>query len=122
MPARQPDDLRSPRSSVSMADIRRRLYIDWARGLAVLLMIEAHATDAWTRAADKTTTAYAMTVILGGFAAPLFLWLAGLGVALVAARTAARTGSRARAVEATTRRGLEIFLLAFLFRLQAFIV
>src|SRR5437762_300010 len=121
MPARQPDDLRSPRSSVSMADIRRRLYIDWARGIAVLLMIEAHATDAWTRPADKTTTAYAATVILGGFAAPLFLWLAGLGVALAAARTAARSGS-ARAVEATTRRGLEIFLLAFLFRLQAFIV
>src|SRR5947207_15855831 len=103
MPARQPDDLRSPRSSVSMADIRRRLYIDWARGIAVLLLIEAHATDAWTRLADKPTTAYAATVTLGGFAAPLFLCLAGLGVALAAARKAARTGS-AHSVEARRSR------------------
>src|SRR4030095_7209404 len=47
---------------------------------------------------------------------------AGLGVGLAAARTAERTGSRARAIEMTCRRGVEIFLLAFLFRLQAFIV
>src|SRR5262245_52269669 len=85
-------------------------------------MIEAHTTDAWTRPADKTSFAYGVTVILGGFAAPFFLWLAGLGVALGATRIAERTGSRAAAVEAMSRRGLEIFLLAFLFRLQAFIV
>jgi len=100
----------------------RRAYIDWARGIAVLLMIEAHAMDAWTRPADKYDFRYGVTVILGGFAAPLFLWLAGLGVALAAARVFERTGSRDRAVEATVKRGLEIFLLAFLFRLQAFIV
>ena len=32
----------------------RRAYIDWARGIAVLVMIEAHTTDAWTRAAVET--------------------------------------------------------------------
>jgi len=100
----------------------RRAYIDWARGLAVLVMIEAHTSDAWTRPADKSSAAYAAAVILGGFAAPLFLWLAGLGVALAASRTAARTGSRRAAVEAALKRGLEIYILAFLFRLQAFIV
>src|SRR5262245_30375590 len=105
-----------------MTPTNRRTYIDWASGIAVLLMIEAHTMDAWTRPADKGSFAYAVTVILGGFAAPLFLWLAGLGVALAATRVFERTGSRDRAVEATVKRGLEIFLLAFLFRLQAFIV
>jgi uncharacterized membrane protein len=105
-----------------MASSNRRTYIDWARGIAVLLMIQAHTLDAWTRPADKSSFAYSLTVVSGGFAAPLFLWLAGLGVALAAARTAARTGSRARAIETTCKRGVEIFLLAFLFRLQAFIV
>ena len=100
----------------------RRAYIDWARGLAVLLMIEAHATDAWTRPADKQSFGYAVATLLGGFAAPLFLWLAGVGLALAAARTFERTGSRAQAVEAVCRRGLEIFVLAFLFRFQAFLV
>jgi uncharacterized membrane protein len=99
----------------------RRLYIDWARGLAVLLMIEAHTVDAWTRAADRESIGFRNATILGGFAAPLFLWLAGLAVVLSAARTASR-GGRAAAVDAVCRRGLEIFILAFLFRIQAFII
>ncbi len=105
-----------------MAASNRRTYIDWARGIAVLLMIAAHTTDAWTHPADKTSLAYSLAVLFGGFAAPLFLWLAGLGVALGASRIAERTGKRGQAVEAMCRRGLEIFVLAFLFRLQAFIV
>jgi len=105
-----------------MTPSNRRTYIDWARGIAVLLMIEAHTMDSWTRPADKSSIVYSVTVVLGGFAAPLFLWLAGLGVALAASHTAERTGSRATAIETTCRRGVEIFLLAFLFRLQAFIV
>jgi len=105
-----------------MTSSHRRAYIDWARGLAVLLMIEAHTTDAWTRAVDKKSVLYRDANILGGFAAPMFLWLAGLAVVLAATRTAERTGSRAQAVEAIVRRGLIIFILAFLFRIQAFIV
>ena len=85
-------------------------------------MIEAHTLDAWTRAASRSSIAFRNATILGGFAAPMFLWLAGLAVVLSATRTAARTGNRMRAVDAICRRGLEIFILAFLFRLQAFIV
>ncbi|PYR08698.1 MAG: hypothetical protein DMF99_17965 [Acidobacteria bacterium] len=102
--------------------MHRRVYIDCARGVAVLLMIEAHTLDAWTRAASRSSIAYRNATILGGFAAPLFLWLAGLAVVLAATRAAARTGNRTRAVAAICRRGLEIFILAFLFRLQAFVV
>ena len=100
----------------------RRVYIDWARGLAVLLMIEWHTVDAWTRAADRHSAAFGRALVLGGFAAPLFLWLAGFGVALSAARLARTGGSRGAVVRTICRRGLEIFILAFLFRLQAFIV
>jgi uncharacterized membrane protein len=86
-------------------------------------MIEAHTIDAWTRAAAKTGShAYRNATILGGFAAPLFLWLAGLALVLSATHKAARSGDRSAAVEEISRRGLEIFILAFLFRLQAFIV
>ena len=99
----------------------RRSYIDWARGVAVLLMIEAHTTDAWTRAASKTTVAFGYAGLFGGFAAPAFLWLAGVSIALSAERTASRNGTAA-AILAICRRGLEIFILAFLFRLQTFIV
>jgi len=100
----------------------RRLYIDWARGLAVLLMIAWHTADAWTRAADRHSAAFGRALVLGGFAAPLFLWLAGLGVALTAERLARTCDSRGAVVRTICRRGLEIFILAFLFRVQAFIV
>ncbi|HMF96188.1 MAG TPA: heparan-alpha-glucosaminide N-acetyltransferase domain-containing protein [Vicinamibacterales bacterium] len=100
---------------------RRLAYVDWARGLAVLLMIEAHTLDAWTRLDARGTVAFRNATVLGGFAAPLFLWLAGVGAALAAARTTARRGSRA-AVEAGCRRGLQIFVLGLLFRLQALVL
>jgi uncharacterized membrane protein len=105
-----------------MSRERRRTYIDWTRGIAVLLMIEAHTTDAWTRPAAKYSEGFRNATVLGGFAAPLFLWLAGLGVVLAASRAAQRTGSRTMAADAVCRRGIEIFILAFLFRLQAFVL
>lgn len=85
-------------------------------------MIEAHTLDAWTRAWDRQSIAFRNLTILGGFAAPLFLWLAGVAAALAAERQAERSGSRSDAMAAGVRRGLQIFILAFLFRLQAFIV
>jgi len=100
----------------------RRRYVDWLRAIAVLIMIEAHTLDAWTRPSSRTGRAFRDLTILGGFAAPLFLWLAGLALVLSAERTAEQTGDRRAAMAAVCRRGLEIFILAFLFRLQAFIV
>jgi uncharacterized membrane protein len=99
----------------------RLTYIDWARGLAVLLMIEAHTLDAWTRLDARKTVAFRDATVLGGFAAPLFLWLAGVGVAFAASRTAERRGPHA-AVDAACRRGLQIFLLGLLFRLQSLVL
>jgi uncharacterized membrane protein len=100
----------------------RRGYIDWMRGLAVLIMIEAHVVDSWTAAPYRESTAFGWSIILGGFGAPLFLFLAGVAVALSASAKARRAGNDREASRSVMRRGLEIFLLAFLFRLQAVIV
>ena len=100
----------------------RRRYIDWARAVAILVMIEAHTLDAWTLPSVRRSIAFRDAQILGGFAAPLFLWLAGVSLVLSASSAQRRLGSRAAAVDAVCRRGLEVYLLAFLFRLQGFIV
>jgi uncharacterized membrane protein len=107
------------RSTAQSAE-RRAAYIDWARGIAVLLMIEAHTLDAWTRLSARGSTAFAYATMAAGFAAPLFLWLAGLAIPLAAASALRRGASRRTAAEQVCKRGLEIFVLAFLFRLQAF--
>jgi uncharacterized membrane protein len=85
-------------------------------------MIHTHILDAWTRSADRSTTLFRDATIVGGLAAPLFLWLAGVALALSADRQIDRGATRGAAAAAVCRRGLEIFLLAFLFRLQAFVL
>jgi len=109
-------------TATATTDRRRAAYIDWTRGIAVLLMIEAHTVDSWTRTASRGSAAFGYATILAGFAAPLFLWLAGVSIPLAAAAGVRRGLSRPAAASAVVRRGLEIFILAFLFRLQAFIL
>jgi uncharacterized membrane protein len=100
----------------------RRGYLDWLRGIAVLIMIETHLLDSWTRAPDRETRAFAYAMILGGLGAPLFLFLAGAAVPLSAGSKFRRTGSVRTAAGAVARRGLGIFGLAFLFRVQSWLV
>jgi uncharacterized membrane protein len=88
----------------------------------VLIMILAHVLDAWTLPAERSTSMFRNLTIVSGFAAPLFLWLAGVALVLSAERTARRSGSRRTAWLSIVRRGLEIFILAFVFRVQAFLL
>jgi uncharacterized membrane protein len=85
-------------------------------------MIEAHALDSWTLPADRDLPLFGYAMILGGFGAPLFLFLAGVAAALSAGSKLRRTGDRQAATTAVARRGLQIFGLAFLFRLQAYLL
>lgn len=100
----------------------RRAYIDWMRGLSVLFMIEAHTFDAWTLIGERGRDAYFWITFVGGLAAPMFLFLAGVSVAMAGAARVRRSGDRAAASWSVGKRGWEIFGLAFLFRLQAFVL
>jgi uncharacterized membrane protein len=101
---------------------QRRGYLDWMRGLAVLIMIEAHTLDSWTRVPDRHTTEFTYAMILAGFGAPMFLFLAGVAVPLSAGAKSRKSGDDRLATTAVVRRGLEIFGLAFLFRLQSWVL
>ena len=100
----------------------RRGYLDWIRGVAVVVMIEAHVLDSWTRGADRASGIYGWAITVGGLGAPLFLFLAGVAVSMSAGSKFRRSGSTVVASHAVARRGLEVFGLAFLFRLQAWIL
>jgi uncharacterized membrane protein len=100
----------------------RRTYLDLLRGVAVLVMIEAHVIDSWTRVADRRSRAFGESLILGGFGAPLFLFLAGVAVAMSAGSKARKLGDTEAAARAVQKRGFEIFLLAFVFRFQSLVL
>jgi uncharacterized membrane protein len=100
----------------------RRGYLDWLRGIAVLIMIEAHTIDSWTRASDREHGAFGYAMILGGFGAPVFLLLAGVAIPLMASARIRKGASPTEAAASVRRRGWEIFGLAFLFRLQSFVL
>ena len=97
----------------------RRGYLDWLRGVAVLIMIASHTIDSWTLATERARADYRYSVLIAGIGAPIFLFLAGIALVL-ATGSRLRTGqSASTAAAAALRRGWEIFGLAFLFRLQA---
>jgi uncharacterized membrane protein len=81
-------------------------WIDWLRGLAVVFMVQYHAYDAWVGVASRQGASWAWIAHVGGFAAPLFLFTAGLLV-----------GLRDVAPRALLRRGLEVIAYGYLFRL-----
>ena len=108
--------------SVARPPRSRAGYIDWLRGLAVVIMILAHAVDSWTvLGPTRQTRPYFWFMVLAGMGAPLFLWLAGLAVPLAAHARMRRGASPAEASWTLQKRGWQIFGLAMLFRLQAYV-
>ena len=100
----------------------RQAYLDWVRGVAVLVMIEAHLLDSWTSVAERTRPLFGYAMVLGGFGAPMFLFLAGIGVVLSAESKHRRTGAFVQSWRIAEKRGWQIFALAFLFRLQSYVL
>jgi hypothetical protein len=99
----------------------RRAYIDWLRGVAVLCMIEWHVVDAWTTMPARATVFWPVAQWIGGWAAPLFLFLAGVAVPFAIAGHVAKGQDDRRAAWLVARRGWEVFAIAHLFRIQSFL-
>ena len=104
--------------------MNRRAYIDWLRGLAVVIMIEAHTVDAWTvdDPAVRGLWQYKRLQFIAGWAAPLFLMLAGVSVALAVSAHLRKGRTIREAGGLVEKRGWEVFGMAFLFRLQSFLL
>ena len=101
-----------------LSAVDRKVYLDWLRGVAVIVMVMAHVNDASTRDADRQGGLYMQTVFIAGLAAPLFLFLAGLSLSMAASMRSA-TLSHVGAARLALTRGAQVLALAFLFRLQS---
>lgn len=102
--------------------MNRLAYIDWMRGLACVLMFQTHCYDSWLSPVARQSTLFHWSQKLGTFPAPLFLFLAGVSFALVTQKLREKGTAPREIARKTTLRGAEIFGLAFLFRLQEFLL
>jgi uncharacterized membrane protein len=101
---------------------QRLAFLDWIRGFACIGMFETHGYDAWLSESARHTTLYRLSQLGGTLPAPLFLFAAGISLALVtggALRKGITPGDASRRV---MRRGAEIWGFAMLFRLQEFVL
>jgi uncharacterized membrane protein len=100
----------------------RLAYIDWMRGLACILMFQTHCYDAWLGGPARKSTFFMWSQLGGTLPAPLFLFLAGISIALVTDKLRRKGLSAGQIAGKTIRRGAEILALGFLFRLQEFLI
>lgn len=100
--------------------MKRLAYIDWLRGLACIIMFVTHCYDSWLRPELHDTWVYKLSQLIGTFPAPLFLFVAGIAVALVTERMREKGIARNAIARQTILRGAEIFGLGLLFRLQEY--
>jgi uncharacterized membrane protein len=100
----------------------RLSYLDWTRGLAVLLMLQGHLMDAWVRPQDRGGEWFWLSQFLGGLPAPIFLFLVGVSLGLVLDRMRSRGATSADLARKVLRRGSWILCFAYAFRLEQFVV
>ena len=100
----------------------RLAYIDWLRGLACVVMFQTHCYDAWLGGNERKSSFFMWSQVGGTLPAPLFLFLAGISLALVTNKLRQKNLLPEQIARTTIRRGAEILALGFLFRLQEFVI
>jgi uncharacterized membrane protein len=100
----------------------RLAYIDWMRGLACVLMFQTHCYDSWLGGNARKSTFFMWSQLGGTLPAPLFLFLAGISLALVIGKLQQKGVPPGQIARTAIRRGAEIFGLGLLFRIQEFLI
>jgi uncharacterized membrane protein len=92
------------------------------RGLACVLMFQTHCYDSWLRPDQRNTSFFQLSQLGGTLPAPLFIFLAGVSVALVTGRLREKGIARNAIARQTILRGAEVFGYGILFRIQEFLL
>jgi uncharacterized membrane protein len=100
--------------------MKRKVYLDVLRGIAILLMVIDHAYDWWLTEAGRGTVLGVLHKQLGAMAAPLFFFLAGVGTALSSQRSALSGRPRRTVVRHLLWRGARLILWGYALNLAVF--
>jgi uncharacterized membrane protein len=109
-----------PIPSQNKSAANRFAYIDWMRGLACVIMFQTHCYDSWLKPEARQSQLFHWSQFVGALPAPLFIFIAGISVALVTERLREKGADRNTIARQTILRGAEVFGLGLLFRVQEF--
>ena len=96
--------------------VKRFPFLDWMRGLAVVIMIQCHTFNSFTRLDLRGGGPYVLSQFIGGMAAPLFLLMAGMTTAFQMESLGKREPNPRRRWAISLRRAGYILTIAFTFR------
>ena len=96
--------------------MKRFPFLDWMRGLAVLIMIQCHTFNSFAAIGVREEGTYVLSQFVGGMAAPLFLFMAGMTFGFQMEGLDRRQPRAADRWLAALRRGAYILAIAYLFR------
>jgi len=110
------------RATVQPGKQQRLAYIDWMRGFACLLMFEVHSYDSWLGGSARDSQFMKWSQLSGTIPAPLFLFLAGVSIALVSGKMREKGIGANQIARRAILRGAEILGLGLLFRVQEYVL
>ncbi|HTR35882.1 MAG TPA: heparan-alpha-glucosaminide N-acetyltransferase domain-containing protein [Bryobacteraceae bacterium] len=103
-------------------DTKGRLtFLDWSRGLAVVIMLQGHVFHSFNRTDLRADGPFMMSQFLGGMGPAIFLVLTGITLAFLIDRRERQGLGPMDRWKAALRRAGYLFSLAFLFRLQLWV-
>jgi uncharacterized membrane protein len=101
--------------------VKRFPFLDWMRGLAVVIMIQCHTFNSFVRLDLHDGGPYVFSQFVGGMAAPLFMFMAGMTTGFQMESLARREPSARRRWLVSLKRAGYILGIAFLFRLTNYL-
>jgi uncharacterized membrane protein len=101
--------------------MKRFPFLDWMRGLAVVVMIQCHAFNSFARLDVREGGPYVFSQFVGGMAAPLFLFMAGMTFAFQMDSLERRQLRAASRWLASLRRAVYLMGVALAFRISNWI-
>lgn len=96
----------------------RLTFLDWTRGLAVVIMLQGHVFHSFNRADLRTGGPFTLSQLAGGIGPAIFLVLTGITLAFLMDRRERQGLAAFARWKAALRRAGYLFALAFLFRFQ----
>lgn len=114
-------DTQAPDNKPSAMRTDRLAFIDWARGVATIVMLQGHVWESLTDKDLRNTGVYMLSQFPGGTAPAVFLFLAGVTLSFLIDGRAKRGVDGHARIMAALRRAAYLGGLAILFRLQMFV-